>query len=94
MSDTLHSDDDLREEALDRALAEYFRLIDDGERLDLNEFLTRHSDLADELRELINTASTVESLAADSRDTLEHDTWQPKARRPTRVHLSETFKCE
>lgn len=83
MNDALPSDEDLREEALNHALAEYFRLLDEGAGLDLDEFLARNSELADELRQLINTASTVESLALDSRDTLEHETLKPTSRPAT-----------
>ncbi len=59
---TEHGNDD-REAAIDGAFAEYLRLVDQEGVPDLEEFLDRYADIAEELRALITTASTVKSMA-------------------------------
>ena len=53
-----------RELALDEALAEYLRRLDAGQRPDVEQFLGHYPTIANDLRDLIDTASTVESMAA------------------------------
>ena len=56
-------DDDHLEASIDDAFAEYLRRTDSETPFDLDEFFQKHAAIADQLRELIDTGSTVESLA-------------------------------
>ena len=44
---------DAHEDRVDAAIAEYLQAADAGRPLDVSEFLTRHADIADELREFL-----------------------------------------
>jgi TRAP transporter TAXI family solute receptor len=58
------ADDNLEREArLDKLLAEYLRRRDAGETIDRRAFLEQHADLAEELRDLLDTAELVDCMA-------------------------------
>ena len=65
-----------REDAVDVAFAEYLRLVDTGQPFDLDEFIDGYSDISDELRELIETASTVTSMAVGDEHATQAATQQ------------------
>ncbi len=57
------SDDATREEQLDRLLAEFLRRRDLGEDPDRDRFLSENAELADELKELLDTGDLIDDLA-------------------------------
>ncbi len=73
MNETEHSPDD-EEQRLDAAWAEYLRRRDEGERLDREQWLREHEDLADTLRELLRTAEMVDGMAGPIADEPPSDT--------------------
>jgi WD40 repeat protein len=53
-----------REERLDAAVAEYLAAVDRGQQITTEEFLTRHADLAPELRNFFENRDMIGQLAA------------------------------
>ncbi|HXY36650.1 MAG TPA: protein kinase, partial [Planctomycetaceae bacterium] len=77
--------DDPRIEA---ALREYIEQLDRGESLDVEQFIARHAEIADELRELIETEQKLRQLADDvTRSERANDATQPVA-----VDVAATLK--
>lgn len=58
-----HLDDPVSDDPAAGAIAEYFELVDRGERVDREAFMARHSDVADLLREFFVGANLVEQFA-------------------------------
>ena len=63
MSNTPENHDD-RETLVDAAFADYLSRLDTGKPVDLEAFLKQNESIAQELRELIEMESTVESMAS------------------------------
>jgi eukaryotic-like serine/threonine-protein kinase len=91
---TLSANHDSREERLDRLLAEYLRRRDAGDEFDRRAFLEQHPDVADELRDLLDTADLVDCMAGPPEPSSpEHESTQPGGVRPF-PHLGETVTLD
>jgi TRAP transporter TAXI family solute receptor len=84
--------DSKREERLDRLLAEYLRRRDTGEELDRRAFLEQHADLADELRDLLDTADLVDCMAGPLEGAPDEAPTEPGA--PQILNLGETVTLD
>jgi predicted Ser/Thr protein kinase len=69
-------------EGVDKAIVEYFELLDRGEVVDPDQFVTEHEEVADQLREFFEAASVVQQMAGPTLDeksnfALQGDTAEP-----------------
>lgn len=55
-------------EDADKAIVEYFELVDRGESVDPDRFIAEHEDVADQLREFFDAASVVQQMAGPTFD--------------------------
>jgi eukaryotic-like serine/threonine-protein kinase len=72
------SEDEKTEEQLDAALLDFFRRNDSGESTDREQFLTEHSDIAPQLRELLDAADWIEQMAGPKLSQLGQENELPK----------------
>jgi len=63
-------EDENIEEQLDAALLDFFRRNDSGETTDREQFLTEHSGIAPQLRELLDAADWIEKMAGPTLSEL------------------------
>ena len=55
-------------EGVDKAIVEYFELVDRGEAVDPERFIADHEDVANQLREFFDAASVVQQMAGPTFD--------------------------
>jgi len=55
-------------EGVDKAIVEYFELVDRGEVVDPERFIAEHEDVADQLREFFDAASVIQQMAGPTFD--------------------------
>jgi TRAP transporter TAXI family solute receptor len=70
-------DDEKTEEQLDAALLDFFRRNDSGEQTDREQFLTEHSEIAPQLRELLDAADWIEQMAGPKLSQLGKESEHP-----------------